>query len=419
MYFLDLFSGAGGLTEGFLRQGFEPIAHIELDIYACETLQTRMAYYYLKKNNMHEMYKEYQKLYHEKDKIKKEARHEIFENVPQYIKDSIINAGITEKTVSSLFNIIDEKLVFRGVKELDLIIGGPPCQAYSLVGRARDKQGKVSDPRNYLYKLYIRFINRYKPKAFIFENVPGILTAFNGDLFKNIKSYMKRVGYNIEAQILNANDFGVLQSRKRVIIIGWRKDLNFVYPTVDNNSNDNIVNDLLMDLPKLKAGMKYTKFRYKYKVNNYLLNNKIRGNDDVLTHHIARPHNNRDLEIYKLAVRKWNVEKKRIKYTDLPEEWRTHNNLTSFLDRFKVVAGDCPYSHTIVAHIAKDGHHYIHPDIVQNRSLTVREAARIQSFPDDFYFEGPRTSNYVQIGNAVPPLMAEKIAMWFKSELIK
>uniref|UniRef100_UPI003AB217C2 DNA cytosine methyltransferase n=1 Tax=Selenobaculum sp. TaxID=3074374 RepID=UPI003AB217C2 len=210
---------------------------------------------------------------------------------------------------------------------------------------------------------------------------------------------------------------GVLQSRKRIIIIGWRKDLEFNYPVIESNGGNYTVNDILRDLPKLRPGEVYKKFSYKNNPNKYLLDNNIRREDDILTHHIARPNAERDLKIYELAVDKWNKEKNRIKYTDLPENLRTHNNLTSFLDRYKVVAGDEKYSHTMVAHISKDGHHYIHPDIKQNRSITVREAARIQSFPDDYYFEGARTSNFVQIGNAVPPLMSEKIANWFMDRL--
>jgi len=122
-----------------------------------------------------------------------------------------------------------------------------------------------------------------------------------------------------------------------------------------------------------------------------------------------------DLEIYKLVVSAWDKDKRRLKYNEIPEKLRSHKGMSSFLDRFKVVAGDLPISHTIVAHISKDGHHYIHPDISQNRSLTPREAARIQTFPDDYYFESAsgkpsRTSAFKQIGNAVPVLLAQKIA---------
>lgn len=417
MNFLDLFAGAGGLSEGFLRAGFEPIAHIELDINACKTLRTRSIYHYLKQNNMMHLYRKYQKTYNKSDDIRGKEMEKLLSHIPQGKLEPIMNIEISEKTLPYIFDQINIRLKSIENEGIDLIIGGPPCQAYSLVGRARDENSMEDDPRNYLYKLYIRFLIKYQPKAFVFENVPGILTAFKGNLFKNLQAYMKRVGYNIEARKIDARDFGVLQSRKRIIIIGWRKDLEFLYPTFESSNIDYTVNDMLNDLPNICAGEVYTKFNYQCKPNKYLLDTKLRNEDDIITHHIARPHNERDLEIYKIVVNKWNNEKTRIKYTDLPESLRTHNNLSSFLDRFKIVAGDEKYSHTVVAHISKDGHHYIHPDIIQNRSITVREAARIQSFPDDYFFEGSRTSNFVQIGNAVPPLMAEEIANWFKERL--
>ena len=135
-----------------------------------------------------------------------------------------------------------------------------------------------------------------------------------------------------------------------------------------------------------------------------------------VTQHISRPHNQRDLEIYKLAINLWNKENRRLSYKEIDESLKTHKNEKSFLDRFKVVDAN-GYSHTVVAHIAKDGHYYIHPDEKQVRSISVREAARIQSFPDDFFFEGSRSAAFKQIGNAVPPLMAYKIAKKLK-ELI-
>ncbi|WP_346961570.1 DNA cytosine methyltransferase [Clostridium sp.] len=417
MNFLDLFAGAGGLSEGFIRAGFEAVAHVELNTYACKTLETRAAYHYLKKNNMLELYREYQRTYNEKENIREKKRNELLEHIPEGIIEPIINKEISEKTLPVIFDLIDKRLDIMGNSEVDLIIGGPPCQAYSIAGRARDENGMRDDPRNYLYKLYIRFLAKYQPKAFVFENVPGILTAFDGSIFRNLQAYMKRVGYNIEAQKIDAKDFGVLQGRKRVIIIGWRKDLRFYYPEISKSYTNCFVDDILNDLPKLIAGQACTKFNYRKKPNEYILKTSIREYSDILTHHVARRHLERDLEIYQFVVQKWNEEKTRIKYTDLPEHLRTHNNLTSFLDRFKVVAGNEKYCHTVVAHISKDGHHYIHPDITQNRSITVREAARIQSFPDSYFFEGPRTANFVQIGNAVPPLMAEKIANWFKEKL--
>lgn len=149
----------------------------------------------------------------------------------------------------------------------------------------------------------------------------------------------------------------------------------------------------------------------------YLLDSGIRCNDDILTHHECRFHNNRDIEIYRRVITAWNDGHRRLRYTDLPEELCTHKNRNAFLDRYKVVAADLQCSHTMVAHISKDGHYFIHPDLAQCRSLSVREAARVQSFPDNYFFEGPRSAKFVQIGNAVPPLMAKGLAQGIRGIL--
>jgi len=224
---------------------------------------------------------------------------------------------------------------------------------------------------------------------------------------------------------VDANNFGVLQNRKRVIIIGWRKDLDLDIPDLEaiRENVDGRVGDLFRDLPVIEAGGGKDKyFGYCSPSNGYLNDSFIRNGIDVLTQHISRPHSDQDKEIYRIAVQKWNTEGQRLNYNDLPERLKTHRNRSSFYDRFKVVAADEKYSQTVVAHIAKDGHYYIHPDIEQNRSISIREAARLQSFPDDYYFEGVtkgkfRTPAFKQIGNAVPPLMAYEIAQEMKELL--
>lgn len=410
MNFIDLFAGAGGLSEGFIKQGFIPLAHVEMDRYAANTLQTRTAYHYLKNNDKLDLYRSYLR--------KQISREKLFEEIDESILNSVINKEISDDTIDEIFQVIDENLQRQETTEVDLLIGGPPCQAYSLVGRARDPYNKERDPRNYLYRQYVKFLEKYKPKLFVFENVPGILNAGKGKLFEDVKQIMSDAGYNIEAKILDSSKFGVLQRRRRVILIGWDKSTNFQYPVFEDIDHNFVVSDLLNDLPTLEPG-ETKDFIYRTHPSEYLQTYGIRNEDDVLVQHISRPHNANDRNIYKLAVKKWNLENKRLKYTDIPEKDRTHKNTTAFLDRFKVVANNLGYSHTIVAHISKDGHYYIHPDIVQLRSLSVREAARIQSFPDNFYFEGPRTAVFTQIGNAVPPIMAESIARKIRKQLEK
>lgn len=406
---IDLFAGAGGLSEGFRRVGFDIVAHVEKDITASITLKTREAFYYLKKNNKIDIYIKY---------LSGEiSREELYKNVPEKVLSRVINKEISDETNNEIFNKIDKLLDGNSVK---IILGGPPCQAYSTAGRSRDPNRMKNDPRNYLYKQYLKYISRYQPDIFVFENVSGLLSAKNGKIFKNIKSDMKNLGYSIDYNLLNAKDFGVLQSRKRIILIGWQNHIDFQYPGFDDNENKYTIRDLFSNLPKIKAGHKvdFKKSDRNIKINNCLKELHINNNFNYITQHIARPNNERDLEIYKLCVENWNKEKKQLKYNKLPEKLISHSNKKIFLDRFKVVPYD-DISHTVVAHISKDGHYYIHPDINQNRSITVREAARIQSFPDDYYFETSRTSAFKQIGNAVPPLMAEKIAEIIKNFLDK
>lgn len=399
MKVIDIFAGAGGLSEGFRQEGFDIVTHIEMDKSAALTLKTRESYYYLKENNKLQIYEKYLK-----GDINRE---ELYSHIPKKILNKVINIEITYNNIKDVFDQINRD-------NIDVIIGGPPCQAYSLIGRSRDACGMKNDERNYLYKLYIEFLKRYKPKFFIFENVLGILSAKEGTIFEDIKRHMDDAGYEIEYKVLNSSDFGVLQDRRRVILIGWIKGYNYSYPEFEKKDIPGDIMTLFQDLPVIKANTKMEVGFYSKNTNKLLVEQGIRDSQwDILTQHTSRSNNKRDLEIYRYVVNTWNNEKRRIKYNELPSKLITMKNTTSFLDRFKVVDGN-GISHTVVAHISKDGHHYIHPDIKQNRSLTVREAARIQSFPDDYYFETCRTDAFRQIGNAVPPLMARQIAKKIK-----
>jgi DNA (cytosine-5)-methyltransferase 1 len=405
--FIDLFAGAGGLSEGFIQAGFEPIAHVEIEKAACNTLRTRAAYHYLKSNQKQKIYISY---------LRGEiSREDLYNSVPVEILESVINLPIGDEN-----NHIIQKEIskFLGKRKVDLIIGGPPCQAYSLVGRSRSKTNMEGDPRNFLYVQYAKYLEKYQPKMFVFENVLGLKSAKDGLYLAEMEKLFVLKGYKIKLFTLEAIHFGVLQNRKRIIILGWQKNRKVEIPNLEDIRIEShfVVNDLLKDLPLLNAGDGVDKYmQYKSDATPYLKLHSLRNKIDILTQHISRPHKEQDKEIYKIAVNKWDMKQERLNYNDLPELLKSHQNRTSFFDRFKVVAADLAYSQTVVAHIAKDGHYYIHPDIKQNRSISVREAARLQSFPDNYYFEGEkeganRTAAFKQIGNAVPPLMALKIA---------
>ena len=406
--YLNLFAGAGGLSEGFTQVGFTPVAHVEVDTAACNTLKTRSAYHWLKRQGRVQEYHDYLEGIIN--------RVELYSRIPESQITSVINKEIGEKTLPELFRKIDELL---DGQSLDIIVGGPPCQSYSLVGRSRDSNRMRGDHRNYLYIYYAQFLKRYKPRYFVFENVLGLLSANNsgGQLYlDNMRQTFRDAGYETEYQVLAGFKYGILQNRRRIVLVGKKGVTSGFYPKIEVWEPAVRVGELLHDLPFLKAGEGSARpCSLGNSQGHYLHNAGITDENTAVTWHWARPHAERDLEIYRIAVKQWNEDRKRLNYNDLPDRLKTHKNRNSFLDRFKVVAANLPYSQTVVAHISQDGHYYIHPDIIQNRSLTPREAARLQTFPDNYYFEGISetpgyTAAFHQIGNAVPVLLAQKIA---------
>jgi DNA (cytosine-5)-methyltransferase 1 len=416
MVVLDLFSGAGGLSEGFFEAGAVFAAHIEADKHACNTLKTRQSYWNLKAKGNEKIYEDY---------LLKKIDRETLWNKAELNRNLVINEFIDNSSIEKLKKQVHNNLKEINKKKIDVIIGGPPCQAYSVIGRARMGEKVKKDERNYLFRYYIEFLKEFQPKMFVFENVPGLFSAGNGEYLKELIQGIENSGYHMEMKTLTATDFGVLQKRKRVIIIGWNKDFykEYHYPEFYNKFPGNVkVSLLLEDLPFIKDNSKIEgKNKYKKEPNDYLIWSGIRQKGfNILTQHETRPTNNNDKEIYKIAVQEWFTKRKQLNYNELAKTHKyliKHKNTKVFVNRFNVVKSDLEYTNTLVAHIAMDGHYYIHPDIKQNRSISIKEAARIQSFPDNFFFEGPRTSIFRQIGNAVPPLMAKTIAKKIKEIL--
>lgn len=389
--FVDLFAGCGGLSEGFYKNGYKALLHLEIDPTACKTLCTRMKHY----------------KYSDKD-----------------IERAVLCKDITDDDV---LDVIDQRVK----QEVDIIIGGPPCQAYSSVGRAQSPDSMNNDPRNYLFENYLLILNHLKPKMFIFENVKGILSAHpNGvRIFPKVISEMRKT-YKVidipEIITLNAADYGVPQIRERVILIGVRNDISEVDPLevykslkpTHSETNDNLpdyvtVRQAITDLPRLEPGQgDEIQHGINYDIKNDFLE-RVRNSDDIVYNHQARIHNDADRERYRILSEHQNWQLK-----DLQEVRPDliHHDPKHFGNRYTVQEYDKP-GRTVVAHLYKDGNLFIHPDSTQARTFTVREAARIQSFPDDFVFEGSRTDQYKQVGNAVPPLMAQAFAETIRSYL--
>ena len=217
MNFIELFAGASGLGEGFISEGFNPIATVEINKHCCETLKTRSAYHYLVNNNNADTYNDYLK-----GKIDKDA---LYSQIPKEVLSQTIHQEINKANMQGIKKRIREQL---GSQKLDVILGGPPCQAYSIIGKFENGY-KANDHRLYLYKFYISFLKEFQPKIFLFENVLGLLSLDKGNLFNTIKQGFEEAGYNIAYKVLDASQYGVLQKRKRVILIGIKKDLDIAF----------------------------------------------------------------------------------------------------------------------------------------------------------------------------------------------
>ncbi|BDD38490.1 DNA cytosine methyltransferase [Streptococcus ruminantium] len=271
-----------------------------------------------------------------------------------------------------------------GDKKIDLIVGGPPCQGMSLSGPR-----KFDDPRNKLYLSYIRLVKEIQPTAFVIENVIGIISLFKGKIKDSIIEEFSKMGYKVQFKILLASDYGVPQNRKRVIFIGTRKD-GFEYPEPLGTT---VTTEMaLSDLPTLEDELGQEEMAYiSAPENDYQI--QMRKHSSKVLNHIAAKHSEKVTNTIALVPDGGN-------YKNLPDELRNTRNFNVAWTRF---ASWKP------APTIDTGHrHHFH--YKYNRVPTVRESARLQSFPDDFIFYGSKTQQFRQVGNAVPPLMARQIA---------
>lgn len=432
---IDLFAGSGGLSEGFRQAGFEVIAQVEMDKWACETLKTRSLYYKLKGRKKLYWYFKYLK-----NEVTKEAIYQRFPEIKNEIDLEVVEAEFGKDPIEKISERIGNVRKHYGISKFNILLGGPPCQPYSLVGRSRDPDRMMLDGRHFLYEYYLKILENLQPDFFVFENVPGLITAkakgeemFSkmlddfGSIYPSyeIAPSFDEYSRNPRQYLLNSAMYGVPQKRRRVVFIGYRKslllknsDVKDVFKGILKSKVPEYagytVSDAIGDLPALtpRKGSDGWFGEYdKEAITPY--QKKMRENSPGILSHRARTHMRSDLERYRFFIEHRLNGDKAATLTDLIEErpdlTPAHNHLDKFLDRFKVQWWYQPSS-TITAHICKDGHYYIHPDISQCRSFTVREAARCQSFPDNFKFEGPRTEQFRQVGNAVPPPLASVIA---------
>ncbi|TCJ00989.1 DNA cytosine methyltransferase [Cytobacillus praedii] len=389
---IDIFAGCGGLSEGFEKKSnFNMLAAVEWEKPQVQNLINRL----VTKWNVD-------------DAERRVLRFDIQRTEELF-------AGWIEDPEYGTHEGLDEMV---GGNSLDLIIGGPPCQAYSVAGRIRDENGMRDDYRNYLFESYLKIVRKYQPKLFVFENVPGILSAKPGGIPVTdlIKKDIKLSGYEIIDDIkkyaqIDLSEYGIPQKRKRVIIVGLRKDiypdaqerLRYFYTEHLPKFKEDIktVRDAIVDLPKLLPLDEEITFNGKKYSHSF---------SDEIPNHLPRFHSKRDINTFRLLAE--DIEMGIYKYTSsesLKQLYTQITGKTSNVHKYHVLRWNNP-SNTIPAHLYKDGLRHIHPDSTQARTITVREAARLQTFDDDYEFISSAGDNYKMIGNAVPPKFSEKLA---------
>lgn len=394
---IDLFAGCGGLLDGFLQTGlYNPIASVEWEKAQVDTLRNRL-----------------KTKYNVSDADESVIRFDI-----QRIEELINGFDDPEYGKSKGLKKIINK------RKIDFIIGGPPCQAYSVAGRIRANDKMKTDYRNYLFEYYLKVVEFVNPKLFVFENVPGMLSAMpdGTPIVDLIREGFENIGFEIISDIknnavVNANDYGVPQNRKRVILIGLNKKVfkgniqellmdfyNNILPTYSEEGGN--VGDAIGDLVGLYPTYAETSPSH--------LPNELCS----ITWHIPRFHSPRDVKIFQMLCEDIESGKNEFKDSNILRD--IYNKVTGSntkVHKYHVLRKDEP-STTILAHLYKDGLRFIHYDSKQARSITVREAARLQSFDDDFEFIGSQGYAYKMIGNAVPPILAKKISLAI-NDLIK
>ncbi len=479
---IDLFAGPGGLSEGFqgYRNGtqkpFQCVLSVEKDRFAHRTLLLR-AFFRQFKRPPEEYYA------HLRGEL---SLGKLFDKYPvqhRKAKGEAIRLTLASGNRRRIDRIVRKAL--QGHGDNWLLIGGPPCQAYSLVGRARRRKENrtefESDGRHFLFKEYLRIVKKFRPSMFVMENVKGLLSSSaNGvEIFALMLKDFSAAGYTLHSfvrkgggnelepthYVIEAERFGIPQTRHRVILLGIRKGLTRGSRCLAEVKKQVPIQAAIGDLPKVRSHIsppsrdsfeswerelrrlrsvfgrngvlkgrkvgrrnlrkfdggaafipteiaKPRKNSWLSRFKPWLIDRRIRG----VTLHVARRHMPTDLRRYLFASHYARIHQNSPRIADFPWWLRpAHKNVRKavkegvFADRFRVQIRGKPSS-TVVAHISKDGHYYIHYDPTQCRSLTVREVARLQTFPDNYYFEGTRTAKYQQVGNAVPPLLARQIA---------